>query len=443
MLLIYSPRITNRLQYIVNTLLKEMLGIEEIKLTDDMEKLKHYSGPMINYDTPYVHGSFNIKPHEILFENEVKDQAITCFDSGMLFDGAPVKGFFPSENLDFPFDIFAASFFLLSRYEEYLPHQKDEYGRYAYTESLAFKESFLHLPLVNIWLREFKKLLSKKFPALAFRITLFKFIPTYDIDVAYAYQHKGGLRTAGGILKSILNFDFQTLNTRIRVLLGKAQDPYDAYEWLDELHLYCRLKPIYFFLVAKEQKGYDKNISLSQKAYRDLIAYHARGYKIGLHPSWHSNEETKILKEEKRQLESITGSDIFRTRQHYLKFDLPQTYRLLMEAGLTQEYSMGYGTINGFRASVASSFYWFDLDSNQTTNLLLYPFCFMDANAHFEQKYSPHQGYAELKQLYNTVRKLDGLFISIWHNNFLGKNPQLKGWREVYEIFLKEDIYWD
>ena len=54
------------------------------------------------------------------------------------------------------------SFFLLSRYEEYLPHSKDQYGLYAHENSIAYKEGFLHQPLINIWLEDFRKLLEKK-----------------------------------------------------------------------------------------------------------------------------------------------------------------------------------------------------------------------------------------------------------------------------------------
>ena len=29
-----------------------------------------------------------------------------------------------------------------------------------------------------------------------------------------------------------------------------GQDPFDVYEWLDSLHLYCRMRPYYFILAA-------------------------------------------------------------------------------------------------------------------------------------------------------------------------------------------------
>ena len=104
---------------------------------------------------------------------------------------------------------------------------------------------------------------------------------------------------------------------------------------------------------------------------------------------------------------------------------------------------MGYGSINGFRASVASSFYWYDLQREEETPMRIFPFCFMDANARFEQGFTPPQAMTELMHYYHHIRKVNGLMVTIWHNNFLGTDPAFAGWREVYEVFLKEEVFWD
>ena len=71
-------------------------------------------------------------------------------------------------NSTFPFDIFGASFFMLSRYEEYLPHIKDEYGRFEAKESLAFKYGFLEIPIVDKWVQILKIEILKKYPSVNF-----------------------------------------------------------------------------------------------------------------------------------------------------------------------------------------------------------------------------------------------------------------------------------
>jgi len=102
----------------------------------------------------------------------------------------------------------------------------------------------------------------------------------------------------------------------------------------------------------------------------------------------------------------------------------------LFVAGYKEDFSMGYGSINGFRASVASPFYLYDLEKEEPTNLLLYPFCYMEANSFFEQKFSPAQALEEMQHYYQQVKKVNGTFISIWHNTFLGTDDGLQEWSD-------------
>lgn len=436
MLLFYSDTITPRLRYIVDFFSGEIFN-DPIQLTSDPESFKSFQGPKLNYSgKDFSETEFFIKSTSLLFEKDIRPTAIDCFELNFH------KAFFGTKG-DFPFDIFAASFYLLSRYEEYLPYAKDEYGRFSHKESIAFKEGFLHLPIVNIWAEDLKKALQRKFPALVFKPGQFKCLLTYDIDIAYAFKHKGLFLTTAGMLRSLLKGEWDDFIQRWQVINSKAKDPYDCYEWLDALHLYCRVKPYYFFLVAKRSGKYDKNTPTNVPAFRQLIEYYANTYKVGIHPSWQSGDDPALLKEEIEWMEVVTDKPVTNSRQHYIRFSLPDTYRKLLEVGIKKDFSMGYGSINGFRASVCSSFHWYDLEKEAVTDLKLFPFCYMDANSFFELKQNPQQAYNELMHYYNTVRKYNGIFIPIWHNNILGNDPLCKGWREMFELFMKETVYWD
>ena len=170
----------------------------------------------------------------MLFETDIRPQDTACFELNFH------KAFFETKG-DLSFDIFAASFYLISRYEEWLPHEKDQYGRYAHTNSLAYKEGFLQQPIVNIWMDELKKALLRKFPQLIFRGKQFKCLLTYDIDIAFCYNHKGSLLNLAGYLRSAIKGDWDSVIERWETLNGKIKDPYDCFEWLDALHLYCRI----------------------------------------------------------------------------------------------------------------------------------------------------------------------------------------------------------
>ena len=435
-MLLYSKHNSPRLKYIAEFIGSELFtgGLE---ITENLSYFNGSGQPGINYsEEPGLPSVFSIRPVALLFETGIREQAIDC----STIDFKPA--FFLTGG-DFPFDIFAAAFFLLSRYEEYLPYDPDGFGRFPHTGSLAFREKFLNIPLINYWLQDLKKALSNKFPQIVFRLPSFKFMPTYDIDIAYSYRHKGFFRNAGGFLRSLLQGQWSSAWQRVRVLLLLKQDPYDSYEWLDALHLYCRTRAYYFFLLAFKQKGVDKNICPSHAAMKKLVAYHGNGYTVGIHPSWQSGDDAGMLAAEIKTLNSITQKKTLHSRQHYLRFQLPTTYRRLQANGIEREFSMGYGTINGFRASVASSFYWYDLEKEERTNLRVFPFCFMDANAFYQQKLSPANAFSELMHFYHSIRQVNGLMITLWHNQFFGSDPLFAGWKEVYEIFLKEEVYWD
>ena len=240
-LLLYSYNPSPRLEYVFN-ILCNTIGVKSFKVTSDLKEFISFAGAKINYsNATQPDGSLQIIPVELLFENNITHQQINCIE----WHG--VKAFFKTSDGEVPFDILAASFYLLSRYEEYLPHQKDEYGRFAHTESLAFKNDFLNLPLVNIWCRQLTLILQQKYPALQLAPPVFTYIPTYDIDMAWSYFKKGFIRNTAGLVRSLFKADWDSIIDRLGVLLVFEDDPFDIYEWLDNLHEQHALQPVYFF----------------------------------------------------------------------------------------------------------------------------------------------------------------------------------------------------
>ena len=424
-MLIFTETSSIRLQYICKFIFQEQLGIG-YSLTIDSESFRLHDGPKINYSNVQIEGDmFTLRPRPLLFEKNIYQQDIDCFE----YNGS--KAFFKIAESDYPFDIFAACFYLLSRYEEYLPYKEDMYGRYAHENSLAFKEGVLQQALVNRWIKAFSKSLQQKFSSFSPRFASFGFTPTYDIDIAWSYKNKGLLRNMGGFIKN------PSLG-RLAVLSGLKADPFDCYDYLNALHTAKKLQPVYFFLVAASRGVYDKNISPYEQSMWQLMKRHAKKYEVGLHPSWRSNEQHGLLEKEKKILETATGKPIIRSRQHYIKMSLPDTYQRLSQAGISDEYSMGYGSINGFRASVASPFYWYDLKNEAVTRLRIHPFCFMDANSFYEQKQNAADSLAELMAYYHECKNTGGELITIFHNSFLGTDPLYKGWRALYNEFMEQ-----
>jgi hypothetical protein len=222
---------------------------------------------------------------------------------------------------------------------------------------------------------------------------------------------------------------------RLNVVFHKQTDPFDIYKWLDDLHSRCGLKPYYFFLLAKRNKGYDRNIDPTNLVLKTLVYKIAERSSVGIHPSWQSGDNISLLKSEVNTLKNIIGKDVTTSRQHYIRMTLPVTYRNLLAVGITEDFSMGYGSINGFRASYCLPFYWYDLEREAKTNLLLYPFCWMEANSYYEQHYTREQAAEELEHYYKVTKEVKGVLITICHNHILGNTQLLKGWKEMYEEF--------
>ena len=434
--LVFSHSVTPRLQYVID-FLSQYYGLPFKLISDEERYIQSKDKCKINYGYHSLDPTeIFIHSHALLSESSVRQVKIECFEKNVgITEGYSYKVFFKTEG-DLGFDLLAAIFYLLTRYEEYLPHKKDIYGRYAHENSVAFRENFLHLPLINIWLEDFRIALREKNPEFGKHHSKFTFLPTYDIDMVWSFRNKGFQRNLGGILKPLFKGRIKKMVQRIQVIRKKKPDPFDAYEWMDELHRQFDLHPFYFFLVAKTKGKHDKNIDVAISEFQQLVQSIASRYKVGLHPSWASGDIPSLLTKEKATLEQITHQNITASRQHFIRFELPTTYRRLLALGITNDYSMGYGSINGFRASIATPYYWYDLKNEEKTNLLIHPFCFMDANAYYEEKLSPAAAFEELMQYYTMVKSIEGTLITIWHNSFLGTSEEFTGWREAYEKFI-------
>ncbi len=426
MFLIFTPTLTSRLQYIFSLVFNDLLKLE-MELTIDKEYFRSYEGAKMSYSEEAINVELNFKPAKLLFEKGITEQAIKVIN----WEG--MKALIFNEN---PFDPFAASFYLVSRYEEYLPHEKDEHGRFEANQSLAFRNDFLTKPLVNIWAEKIKDSLLQKYPDLKFGERKYEYITTIDIDNAYAYKGKGFVRITGALAKSILKFDSKGFTNRFKVLFLNAHDPFDTYQYLKDLNAKYTAKSIYFFLVG-DFSEHDRNLSIKQKKYQQLIKSIADYAEVGIHPSYSSNASPKVVVKEIKSLNEVLNKEVTKSRQHFLKLSFPDTYRNLIECDIQEDYSMGYAEQVGFRASICSPFYFYDLINDEVTNLLLYPFAVMDATLNNYMKVKPEEAMKYVLPLIKETKALKGTFISLWHNESLSNIWEWKDWKTLCEQVVK------
>lgn len=430
MILIYSPKITNRIRYAFELILTDILGLE-CSFTSDETQFTISENPKINYSEKPFGDEIIFHASKILLEKGVKKELINVFD----FENT--KAFFAKiDSSALPFDPFAAAFYLCTRYEEYLQHKEDNHHRFPAEESVAYKNDFLHQPVVNYWALSVRKILSQKYPSLKFPERKFEFIPTYDIDMAYSYLDKGLVRTLGGYAISLRNFDLKSVFDRTATLFGFQKDPFDTYGWLNDFHKKHQLHPVYFFLVG-DYAEYDKNISTNTKPFLSLIKSTADLAEVGIHPSYLSNTDSRKLKMEISRLHSVLKTEITKSRQHYIKLKIPQTYQNLIELDITDDYTMGYPSQAGFRAGIATPFHFYNLDLEIKTNLKIHPFMLMDRTLEHYLKLDIAQSKELVKKLVDETKAVNGTFITLFHNDTFSEEKEWVGWRKFYEEMIK------
>ncbi|MEI7897103.1 MAG: polysaccharide deacetylase family protein [bacterium] len=431
MLLILSSSISNRLHYITRLLMNEMLGVE-VRLTTSADEFTAYPGPKICYSRePLADGVF-IQASGLLFENEICLQEVTSFD----FNGVPVLFQTDDPRSALPFDPFAAAFYMVSRYEEYLPHKKDGYGRYQAKESIAWTAGFLETPVVHLWAGMVEEILGKNYPGLTFTYPRYRYVPTIDIDHAWCYKGRTFTRTMGGFGRSLIRGQFRQIAERTRVLAGLSADPYDSYSFINAVHEPGRDHPLFFVLFADYGTN-DNNVTVSGKQFHRLLRDLDESGNVGIHPSLSSNKHLLKLNEEIDGLSRVLRRAVTLSRQHFLKISLPRTYRLLVQSGITDDFSMGYASQPGFRAGIAMPFPFYDLAREEITGLIIHPVCLMDVTLKDYLRLNRVESLEKIKAMIQTIKAVNGEYVSLWHNESLGGTGRWEGWQEIYAEMVK------
>ncbi|MCM4168491.1 hypothetical protein KCTC52924_02066 [Arenibacter antarcticus] len=428
MLLIYTHKITSRFRYITKHLFTTILGIEVSHTTKVEDFIKH-SGPKITYTKQPLQNEFFIRNNDLLFEQGINDLQIHVSD----WDGTPCF-FATGDRSNLPFDIFAASFYLLSRYEEYLPHVKDIHGRFPPKDSLAFQNDFLHLPVVDIWALKLLEALKTKFPNLVHKSRVYRFTPIIDVTSSHCFLYRGLVRGIFGLLLDLGSLKIKRVVDRISVWLKFKKDPYDNFFELIDLHSQYQTKGMFFFQFA-EYSTYDKNVSPNNNNFKYLIKSVADYDVVSLCCSYSAFNNISLLMEEKKKLSNVIHRSINSSRMRYNRVDIPETYRNLVDAGFTHDYTMGYTHEIGFRAGSCTPFYFYDILLEVQQPIIIHPFAVHDYGL---LKYgTKEEALAAVEALGLEVKKANGTFVTIFSNELIGGEAKLD-WKELYSSILKK-----
>jgi len=431
MLFIFSTsENTQRLEYIAKHIFNSVLGIE-FSIVQDKDFFLRQTGACINYSNEDLHHGLQIVPCGLLFEKGVRE--IPHIDVSQ-WNG--YSCFFLQKQGDIPFDIFAASFYLLTLYEEYFPKQLDEHGRFSPNQSLAYRNGFLEIPVVDRWACLLKNELKKMYPEMEFKKREFRFLSTFDIDHPYLYLKKGFLKSVIATIRDLLNRRFANITSRFAVHLRIKPDPYmEATQQIDRIHKEAG-KSYYLFALMKDRGKYGRKTLYPLKSYYKFLK-NTDSAIVGLHPSYNAYLNLKQLIIEKKRLEKVLGKkEVIISRQHFLRMLIPETFNDLEEAGFKEDFTTAFAHAPGFRSGTAIPHNFYDVEKDITGELLLRPTIVMDSCLITHLNLSPEKALEKIKLLIDECEKSGGDFVSLWHNSNLNGDNTNNPWINIFiEMF--------
>ncbi|HSG68317.1 MAG TPA: hypothetical protein VK994_06410 [Bacteroidales bacterium] len=426
MILIYCPQLSPRIRYVFKLLIKGLLK-DEPAFTSNAEEFAAFEGPKINYSARTLDSGLFFPADGLLSEKEIESHEVKYFEEG------DIPAIFPvyQKGAAMSFDPFAASFYMVTRYEEYLPYVRDEYGRFQARESLAWKHGFLDKPVVNMWAEMLAEKISQQWPQWKPGPRKYSFIPTIDVNSAWLYRQKGFFRTAAALGESIAAGNFSQFRERFQVVLGLKTDPFDTYSEQLGLHKDYELNTIYFILFA-DYNNNDRNISVNNRYFHILIKTLADYCRIGIHASYASLKAPDKLAVEFKRLAGVLNHDITITRQHFHVLNMPTTYRHFVNMDVENDFSMGYAVTPGFRAGICDPFFFYDLDYEMETNMKVWPYALVDKG--LEYGYDMESSFLPIIE---RVKALKGTLVTLWNNESLVREGEAKVNLRTYEKMIK------
>lgn len=325
-------------------------------------------------------------------------------------------------------DIVASAYFLITRYEEMVKRNvRDAHGRFPGKESLPYRAGFLHRPIVD----EYRRLLRRWLRQARLRVPdvekeIRKVYLTHDVDEPFLY------RSWKGTIRSFLHG--RGVGRSLKGRWGAAeQDPYYTFPWIFRQNSILQdtlgkeaCESVLFFKAGgkatEDRPRYQLKGADMQKLLKDARSH---GVRIGLHASYQAGKQPACLFQEKKELETYAGIPVGWNRHHYLACREPEDLDRLEAAGLTDDFTMGYADVAGFRLGTSRPVRWINPATRRLSLLTLHPLAVMDCTLS-EEKYmglDDREAYAYCASLIGEARKAGGELVLLWHNSSLRESP--------------------
>ena len=429
-------------KYIIDILLKEFLGLDYKIIIGDFKDYKLVIGAdsrLIVED--HFFGIFK-KDLEYLDKKNIPDKIRFAENSFTAGNSIPIiygtdKIVINGSTIICGIDIFASSFFMLTRWEEYVNKTRDKHNRFPAHASLAFRNGFLHRPIVNEYVEMLWHMLEFLGCNQDRKKREFRLVLTHDIDHAYKYNSlfAGSREIIASFVKRMdLGSAFKNMLNKLLTHLQIRKDPFDTYDYLMDISEQVGAKS-YFFLHSSKASKYDNNNDKFLKTIAKKISN--RAHYLGYHPSYNSYNNLEIFVRDKERIENIIECNLCFGRQHYLRFEVPTTWQIWEEAKMEWDSTLSYADREGFRCGVCYPYSVFDIKKRRKLKLKERPLIVMDGSF---MTYQPDLRYDDvynrIKDLMEKVKKYEGEFVILWHNSSFVNTWKCYG--NLYESLISD-----
>lgn len=331
-------------------------------------------------------------------------------------------------------DIFASSFFMLTRWEEYVNMARDEHTRFPGSASTAFKNHFLHRPVVNEYVEMLWRMLQKLGYKGERTQRCFELVLTHDVDhLDYPKTHK---IIFGDILK---RKNLKLAQNHFKSFLKSGSNPYDTFDFIMTSSEKLGLKSHFYFLSSNSKLPRDPDFYLRSKRFNNKIQeIKRRGHIIGFHPGYYTFNDLEKWSTEKQSLENAVQDTIVEGRQHYLRFDISKTFDIWNKNDMEIDSTLGYARNEGFRCGTGDIFTVFDFLERAQINVNERPLIIMDGTLRQYQQYSQEQAIEIILYYISVGKRYNTLITLLFHNSsFYG---EWEGYGSIYEEILNMQV---
>jgi len=326
-------------------------------------------------------------------------------------------------------DLPASLVLTTGRFEETLPHACDQHGRFSAFSSIAWREGFLHRPIVDEYGLAVEQALQDLLPGWQTAERKLRVKLGHDVDeigipfsprtTAGHVLRRGRPTTAIREIVAALSATETSYQLQLRRMVKLAVD-----RDLD-CGVYWKASP-----AGRHDRGYD----LCDPRIAKMIAeFHESGAEMGIHPGYETFGAPERFHGEVSVVRKALGEQKVGGRQDFLRWN-PKTWELWESEGLAYDATVGFADQIGFRAGTCYPYRPWLFSQEREAQLLEIPLVAMDTTLHSYMKLPPEEALQKLRECVARCRSVGGLFTVLWHNTKMLD----RGYAGIYETLLNE-----